>query len=173
MLCANCGNSILSPKHKNDCLSINMYQLKEQNMPIKKKMMTYGLCGCTAIIIIDKKYNRILMGHHPEKNEILKWFLQNYYTSHEYNYIVILKLPGEYIKNDLGKFDFVGRDEKFWKTIFPKNPNLKVIYEPYDLCKTISINSKNYFSYNSSLYFRQTDKDSFEYTDKYGRWIRI
>ena len=173
MLCANCGNSIFSPKHKNDCLSINMYQFKKQNMPIKKKMMTYGLSGCTAIIIIDKEYNRIFMGHHPEKNEVLKWLLHNYYPSQNYNYTVIIKLPGEYIKNNLGKFDFIGKEKKFWEENFLESKNIKMIFEPYDLSETISLNGLNHFSYNSSLYFRQIDENNFEYTDKYGRWIRI
>ena len=117
MLCANCYKNILSPKHKKECLSVNMYQLKTQNMPIKKKMMTYGLAGCTAIIIIDKEYNRIFMGHHPNKSEVLKWLLQNYYPNENYNYTIIIKLPGEYIKNNLGKFDFIGKEKNLGRKL--------------------------------------------------------
>ena len=175
MYCANCFQSINSLQHITECDTIKMYQLKKQDMPLKKKMMTYGLAGCTAIIIIDREYNRILMGHHPEKNEVLKWFTQNYYSSSDYKYTIIIKLPGEYIENDLGKFDLKGREVKYWKNELPENPNLKIIFEPYNLNKTIhiSVNKGSNFSYNSSLYFRQTDENNFEYSDKYGRWVRI
>jgi hypothetical protein len=113
MYCANCFQSINSLQHITECDTIKMYQLKKQDMPLKKKMMTYGLAGCTAIIIIDREYNRILMGHHPEKNEVLKWFLHNYYPSENYNYTVIIKLPGEYIINNFNKYDLKGKEEKF------------------------------------------------------------
>ena len=172
MLCANCFKELTSDKHQKECQTIKMFQLKQQNLPLKNKMMTYGLGGCTAIILIDKECNRVIFGHHPNKNIVLKWFMENF-TNPNNKYILIIKLPGEYIINNFNKYDLKGTEEKFWNQNIPKNDNLKIIFEPYNLNTSIQFNQKYTFNYNSTLYLRQNKDLSLEYNDTYGRWIKI
>ena len=67
--------------------------------PDFKPLMTFGLCGCTAMIMVffDKIENqcyKVVLGHHPEKEEIKKWY--SHYYNNEYNIVIIIKSPGNY-----------------------------------------------------------------------------
>ena len=77
IICNHCFSTIISDKHKNECNTINMYEVIECIIkPDSKNMMTFGLGGCTAIIMVffTKDTNipyKIIFGHHPIKNNVL------------------------------------------------------------------------------------------------------
>ena len=80
IICNHCFSTIISDKHKNECNTINMYEVIECIIkPDSKNMMTFGLGGCTAIIMVffTKDTNipyKIIFGHHPIKNNVLLFF---------------------------------------------------------------------------------------------------
>ena len=84
MTCFNCGSSILSKFHNIRCETvimnqekIQMFSNKDTIYPYKfKNMMTYGLCGCYAALLVgknDSKYYFAYMIHHL----ILIYLLKN------------------------------------------------------------------------------------------------
>lgn len=166
LICQNCFTFINSKKHQNNCSTVNMYQLVKKDFPLKKPMMTYGLCGCSSLILIDKYYNRVIFGHHPFKNEVLKWIFENYYSSFENEYTLILKIPGRYCKDINGKYVIKGDDEEYWKGNLGNLKNLKMVIEPYNL------NTLTGDKYNSNLYFKMINENLF-YTNNYGLWIKV
>ena len=102
MICNHCFSSIISEKHQEKCTTINMFEIITTNIkPDTKNMMTFGLAGCTAIIMVFFTQNtqipyKIIFGHHPLKNEILKWYKSNY--DFNFNIVTIIKSPGFYEK---------------------------------------------------------------------------
>jgi hypothetical protein len=128
-----------------------------------KPMMTFGLRGCTAILMVfftkdtDTVY-KVVLGHHPNTTDILAWFNSNY--TEDYNIITIVKTPEEYVR-DGERWAIIGKNQDYWMSTIVKD-NCKLIIEPY---------SMSHDEYNSTLYFRM--KPDPEYTDKYGRYIKL
>ena len=55
MICQSCYSTVLSKTHANCCNTIEMYQMKKSIIDDNfTPMMTYGLGGCTALIMINK-----------------------------------------------------------------------------------------------------------------------
>lgn len=171
MICDSCYNPITSEKHHSSCENIEMWQIKKQNVEPTipfKTMMTYGLGGCTAIIIalfdkITNKPIKVIFGHHPNKDEAFNWFNSNY--SSEYNIVTVIKSPGEYVKID-SKWIMEATDKLYWEEKIIKS-NSKLIIEPYSL--SMRINESNF---QSSLYCKYID-EKLQYNDEYGRFKTI
>lgn len=73
--CQLCFDTILSKKHADCCYMINMYEIRKYKLDKNfKPMMTYGLCGCIAIIMINKNNYQIIFAHHPDY-QMIKLFL--------------------------------------------------------------------------------------------------
>ena len=175
MTCDHCYSTIFSEKHNNECNTINMYQVIECIIkPDSKNMMTYGLNGCTAIIMVffkkdtNKPY-KIIFGHHPIKNNILTWY-KTYYDS-KYNIVTCIKSPGYYEKRG-EHFTMVIHDENYWKDAMNESNNT-LILEPYSKIIKICCSSDDYlnFDYNSTLYLKIYPE--IKYTNCYGKYINI
>jgi hypothetical protein len=160
MICKACYSTILSKTHADKCNTISMYQIKESVLDDNfKPMMTYGLCGCTAFIMINKNNKKIIFAHHPDYKMIKLFFINNYNCSDEF--IVILKTPGSYVKEiveNLWKLKSI--NEQIEKTDFNK-PNVKLNIVPYNLSHMIGN------IYNSELYCKYLN-NKFIYTDSIG-----
>jgi hypothetical protein len=170
MICDTCHYPITSEKHHSSCVNIEMWQIKEQRFEATtpfKPMMTYGLGGCTAIIIVlfDKMSNEpvnVIFGHHPCKNYAFSWFTEHYST--EYNIVTIIKTPGEYVQID-SKWIMEATEKLYWEEKIIR-ANSKLILEPYSLNM-----SHDRCNFKTSLYCKFTD--SLQYSDEYGRFIPI
>ena len=146
-----------------------MYEVKVSIIsPEFKPMMTYGLGGCTVLLMVyftkdTNKVYKVVLGHHPEKEYILSWFTR-YYTLY-YNIVTIIKTPGEYIKEG-EHWITKGDNQEYWISNITKD-NCKLILEPYNLNKRFNDKTK----FNSSLYFKMQPGP--KYSDNYGRYIDI
>jgi len=166
MICDSCYNSITSEKHHSSCVNIQMWQIKEQNIEPTipfKTMMTFGLGGCTAIIIalfdkITNKPIKVIFGHHPDKEDVFNWFTSNY--SSEYNIVTVIKSPGDYVKVD-SKWIMEATDKLYWEEKIIKSTS-KLIIEPYSL--DMMVNESNF---RSSLYCKYID-GILKYSNEYG-----
>lgn len=178
LTCYTCHHLITSDIHKEKCITIHMYDKKECNLKeltTHKSMMTYGLCGCTAFILYIKSNNKIVMGHHPEKNIIMKWlneYLQDLSKNISANNEVSLyiRLPQEYEKQPNGKYDYK-KTNIF--DIYKDHPHIKkLIIEPYSLN-----NDNSKYSLKSTLYCKlnilSTENYKIEYSDSYGKWCHL
>ena len=168
--CYNCKHAINTEKHKEDCTTIYMFEVINTIIkPDTKKMMTFGLCGCAAIIIVffTKDTNtpyQIIFGHHPIKKNILEWY--NEYYNQDYNIVTIIKSPGNYVKIDNDKyFSLVTNDKDYWISNF-NNPNNTLILEPY-----ITDQCTNYVDFNSNLYLEISPE--LKYSNNYGKFIPL
>lgn len=165
--CQSCYHSVISQIHANRCNTSSMYEIKEFYIsPEFKPMMTFGLGGCTALLMVffskdTNQVKKVVLGHHPIKENILKWF-REYYTQ-DYNIVIIIKTPGNYKKvNDFKYYILVPEDEEYWELYIQKD-NCKLILESYNLLESTD--------FNNSLYFKI--KDGPKYSDIYGRYIDI
>ena len=170
LTCQTCYSYVTNQTHNDSCTNISMYQIKESIISTNfKPAMTYGLGGCTVLLMVffTKDTNtpiKYVLGHHPIKEDILKWFHQ-YYT-HQYNIVTIIKSPEEYIKiND--KWNTQISNEDYWIYNIKKY-NCKLILESYSLNQ----NSYDKTKFNSSLYFIIKNNIT-KYSDCYGRYIDI
>lgn len=154
--CISCYNSINSEEHSKYCNTVIMCSRKE--IPIKdfhKTLMTYGLGGCTGIIIYNKTKNTIFMGHHPFKDVINEWI-------NEYKFddvIIYLKIYIEYEKIEDNQY-YTEKTPTFYK-IFESFKNIKFIIETYN-------NTSNY-SCDSTLYCKKNENNEICYS-KWGIW---
>jgi len=150
LICYKCNFSIMSPEHNHLCNTVIMYGLIKSNYLSKdfKPIMTYGLCGCTAIIVINPVSGEIIFGHHPILSQVFNWF--NIHCKENANYIIIIKSPGDWIKiND--QWILVSNNKQELETKFSES-NYKLIIEPYSCMKIISDN------FQSTLYlFKEND----------------
>jgi len=163
--CQACNNLITSPEHREKCSTSGMYDVKVSFIDSEfKPMMTFGLAGCTALLMVffTKDTNivyKVVLGHHPQKEEILKWFTK--YYSEDYNIITIIKTPGNYQKEG-ERWNMVATYQEYWVENITKD-NCKLILEPYE------IDGNRQF--NSSLYFKMQPGP--KYSDIYGTYIDI
>jgi hypothetical protein len=165
--CDLCKDSITSQKHRNICNMTCMYQVKKYEMtPDFKPMMTYGLGGCTALLMVfftkdTNTVHKVVLGHHPNKENILEWF--NYYYTENYNIVTIIKTPEEYVKEG-GKWITITSNQEYW-ILNTKKDNCKLITERYGL------NICRDEEFQSTLYFKMQQGPKF--SDNYGRYIAI
>ena len=166
--CETCHHPITSQTHAQKCHTTSMYEICEFYIsPEFKPMMTFGLGGCTALLMVffTKDTNivyKVVLGHHPIKENILTWF--NKYYTQDYNIVIILKTPSNYEKEN-GKWILVPENKEYWELNIQKD-NCKLIIESYNLncCREDKI-------YNSTLYFKMNNGP--KYSDIYGRYIDI
>jgi len=169
LICQACFHLVTSPEHRDRCNTSSMYQVNKFIIsPEFKPMMTYGLGECTALLMVyfTKDTNmvyKVVLGHHPIKENILLWFTE-YYTQ-DYNIVTIIKTPGEYIKEG-EKWIMKGNNQEYWVSNITKD-NCKLILEPYGLMQMSDDKTK----FNSSLYFKMQPGP--KYSDNYGRYIDI
>ena len=169
LTCQSCKNSVTSQEHRNMCSTSTMYQVKESIiLPDFKPMMTYGLEGCTALLMVffNKDTNavyKVVLGHHPIKENILEWF--NRYYTQDYNIVTIIKTPEEYIKEG-EKWITVKKNQEYWISNTIKD-NCKLIIESYSMFIVMSDTTR----FNSSLYFKMDPTP--KYSDNYARYIDI
>jgi hypothetical protein len=166
--CQSCQCFVTSPEHFKKCTNVTMYELEESIVtPDFKPMMTYGLGGCTVLLMVFfDKYNKqpfkVVLGHHPDKDYILQWF-NKIYTDY-FDVVTIIKTPETFEKKD-EKWITKISNEKFW------NDNIrtrcKLILEPYSLYR--SFDDKTCFE--SSLYFRMDSMP--QYSNNNGDYITI
>ena len=167
--CQACYHLVTSPEHRDRCSTSSMYEVKESIISSEfKPMMTYGLGGCTALLMVffTKDTNivyKVVLGHHPIKENILSWF-NKYYTPN-YNIVTIIKTPEEYQKEG-DKWITVTKNQEYWISNITKD-NCKLILEPYTLLH--QSNDKKKFA--SSLYFNMQPGP--KYSNNYGRYIDI
>ena len=158
-ICNICHYNIISTKHKNTCITVNMFEYKSQNyLTDFKPMMTYGLCGCTTFIAISD--NLVHFYHHPTET-FVKRKLQKICNNNNILKIII-KLPISYIMRNNKFVEFISIE------LF-KNIHDNIIFIPY----STSANLCDIYSSNSSLNLRKNKKDVFEYTDNYGIWKEL
>lgn len=158
-ICNICHYNIISIKHKNTCITINMFEYKTQNyLKDFKPMMTHGLCGSTTIIAISD--DSVHFYHHPTET-IVKKFLTNICAKNNIKKIII-KLPISYIVRNNKVFKFLSID------LF-KHIHENILFIPYSINNDLS---DIYFS-NSSLNIRKNKNDIFEYTENYGIWKEL
>ena len=161
--CVLCYNPLTSQEHKQKCREILMFS--DITIPVNNlnKLMTCGLGGCYAsIILFEKNYEKfIFMIHTPFIEKFINT-IQNYINEYKILHITI-KCPGKYIKND-GMFIMVPDNEKINTEIVSLfNENYKYIIEPYGLDDN---------SYNSQIGIKMLD-NKLLVSDNYGRFIKI
>jgi hypothetical protein len=167
--CQSCYNPITSTEHEKKCSTCLMFGYKVYEIPeIFKPIMTYGLGGCTVLLMVffDKNTNKVIkvvFCHDPVKETILEYF-DKYYTS-DYNIVTIIKTPGEFHK-DGKKWIQLVINQKYWASVIPKY-NCKLILEPYNLCIDLCDKTK----FKSSLYFKMQPGP--QYSDNSGKYIDI
>ena len=167
--CQVCLNLVTSPEHIDRCNTSSMNEVKESIIsPEFKPMMTYGLGGCTALLMVyfTKDTNivyKVVLGHHPIKENILLWFIK-YYTQ-DYNIVTIIKTTQKYQKEG-DKWITVTENQEYWISNITRD-NCKLILEPYNLNKKNGDETK----FNSSLYFKMQPGP--KYSDIYGTYIDI
>ena len=151
LICMLCNNSILDKKHREHCVTVNMYQKIEIKLSeFTKPMMTFGLAGCTAIII--KTTDSIIMAHHPEQQQIFRWITDaNINSNIEKLYI---KIPHEYEKTHEGK----------WTA---KSTTMFDDIEVNKIIESYTVGSNNI--YDSTLYCKMID-NNINYTNYIGTW---
>ncbi len=169
LTCQACFYLVTSPEHRDRCSTSSMYEVKESIIsPEFKPMMTFGLNGCTALLMVyfTKDTNivyKVVLGHHPIKENILSWFTK--YYKDNYNIVTIIKTPEDYQK-EAEKWVTVAKNNEYWVSNITKD-NCKLILEPYSLSQMASDKTK----FNSSLYFKM--RPGPKYSDNYGRYIDI
>ena len=164
-ICDHCKAEIISQIHRDRCDTVSMHEIKESIISVEfKPMMTYGLGGCTAILMVffrkgTNECYKVVLGHDPIKENIIKWY-NRYYTD-IYNIVTIIKTPLKYEKEGEKWIEKVSNQE-YWVSNIRKI-NCRLILEPY------SIEGKSPF--RSSLYFKMNPGP--KYSDLNGTYIDI
>lgn len=160
MICNSCGSTIMSKHHKENCNTVLMYQIHEETLNENfKPIMTYGLGGCHAFIMINKNTNHFIFIHHPFFEMIKIIYNMNYNPTD--NFVIILKTPGSYIKEEKEKYWKMKSNDDFNQRKFLERSNVEVYIVPYNLNQT----EGNVF--NSTFYCNYNNKN-IEYKDSQG-----
>jgi hypothetical protein len=150
----------MSKNHSDNCDTVQMYQILEETLTDNfKPMMTYGLGGCHAFIMINKNTKHLIFIHHPFFEMIKIIFKMNYNVTD--NFVVILKTPGTYVKEEGDKYWKMKSQDEFNQRKFLERSNVQINIVPYNLKESEGD------IFNSTLYCRYKDKQ-FEYTDSNG-----
>ncbi len=102
MTCMFCRSSVLSKAHKDQCIEVRMYENRSLQRPLRKGLMTYGLGGCTALLIV--KTETILLAHHPDTDIIRNIISQESRNPNAFFYV---RTPGAWVKNTCEKYDLI------------------------------------------------------------------
>ena len=160
MICNSCGSTIISKHHKENCNTVLMYQIHEETLNKNfKPIMTYGLGGCHAFIMINKNTNHFIFIHHPFFETIKIIFNMNYNVSD--NFVIILKTPGTYIKEKTEKYWKMKSENDFKQRKFLEKSNVELNIVPYNLSQIEGD------VYNSTLYCNYNN-NKIEYKDSQG-----
>lgn len=160
MICNSCGSTIISKHHKENCNTVLMYQIHEETLNKNfKPIMTYGLGGCHAFIMINKNTNHFIFIHHPFFETIKIIFNMNYNVSD--NFVIILKTPGTYIKEETEKYWKMKSNNDFKQRKFLEKSNVELNIVPYNLSQIEGD------VYNSTLYCNYNN-NKIEYKDSQG-----
>lgn len=92
--CIACYGSVVSSC---TCEQVSMWQTKTKSRPMSCCMMTYGLGGCTALIIVSATH--ITLAHYPEK-----WKIRELINNTSNSDFVMVITPGDYIQDLNGKW---------------------------------------------------------------------
>ncbi len=158
--CYTCGSTIMSKCHSENCDTVKMYQILEETLTDNfKPMMTYGLGGCHAFIMINKNTKHLIFIHHPFFEMIKIIFNMNYNVTD--NFIVILKTPGIFVKDEGDKYWKIKSQDEFNQRKFLERSNVQINIVPYNLHQSEGD------IFNSTLYCNYKNK-KFEYTDSQG-----
>jgi hypothetical protein len=88
-----------------------------------KPMMTYGLVGCTALLMVfltkDNVVHRVVLGHDASTEKIEEWFIDKYKLGQDYNIVTVIKTPGEYQK-DGDTWKFIAKKQEYWDKLIKK-----------------------------------------------------
>ena len=151
MICNSCGSTVMSKQHKENCNTVLMYQIYEETLNKNfKPMMTYGLGGCHAFIMINKNTNHFIFIHHPFFEMIKIIFNMNYNVSD--NFVIILKTPGTYIKEETEQYWKMKSENEFKQRKFLEKSNVELNIVPYNLSQIEGdvYNSTFYCNYNNN-----------------------
>ena len=170
LTCDNCKKFITSDYHNKNCSDVFMGGIIESLIfDAFKPMMTYGLGGCTALLMVfltkDNVVHRVVLGHDASTEKIEEWFIDKYKRGQDYNIVTVIKTPGEYQK-DGDSWKLIAKNQEYWDKLIKKN-NCKLILEPYSTTRFIG--SEN--SFESTLYFKMNPGP--QYSNNYGKYIDI
>jgi hypothetical protein len=158
--CNTCGSTVMSKYHSEKCNTVKMYQILEETLNDNfKPMMTYGLGGCHAFIMINKNTKHLIFIHHPFF-EMIKIIFNMYYNLSD-NFIIILKTPGTWVKEEGDKYWKMKSENESIQRQFLERHNVTVNFVPY------SLNQTSGDIFNSTFYCDYKNK-KFEYTDSQG-----
>lgn len=168
LICHSCKHNIISKDHADKCTTVNMFSFVENTLDqlSEKPMMTYGLGGCTAIIIgvyKDDQLLKVIFGHHPDKNKIAYKLSSTISSNSTCQFKVLIKLPGEYRKKDNGYYGiFPTCTSKF--SIFKNIDNISLNFEPYIIDDNEYCNKQLYLKY---------ENEELKYTTPWGSYITL
>lgn len=167
MTCLECHYKLTSKHHYNRCFTVVMGSTVKQDLSDLSKfrpMMTFGLCGCTVIFLLEikkntQKYIKAVLAHYSDAKEIMRVYENHYHTNSDF--LIIIKLPILYVQQSGKWCETV--DNTFENNI--KGHNIKIHQIPYS---TYYIQGE--LGYRSSLYFRLNKNQKLEFSDDYGRY---
>jgi hypothetical protein len=162
MFCYNCKDSIISNQHYKSCNTVNMDSVKTLTFEeLKNKpLMTYGLGGCTAFIIVNEF--TVTLGHSsPLSNSKMIKLLEQHMNTAKHIYV---KMPTNYVQQPDGMYKH--EDDPMFK--FLDNSKCKVVKEVYS---TGRYDNK----FMTTLYVVHDDicDKKIKYSDIYGRWLTV
>ena len=171
LYCFHCGHKITSTEHADCCTTVDMCEFIEKSETTideleHKPMMTHGLNGCTAVIIVVYKNNepiKIVFGHDPDRISVSKKILETIKEHITCKFKILVKCPGEYRQKDNGYYDLFPKIAQE-RDMLDGIENIVIKYEPYCLM------TDEYT--NRELYLKLVDK-KLMYTDNYSNYITL
>lgn len=159
MTCYTCGRSITSQHHHEHCNTVMMWEQQTVSIDdITKPFMTYGLGGCTAVIIYNKTKNTFTMAHDPSVPVIA-----GIITKHQNDDITLYsRTPNRWLRDDSGKFTSKLDENIPGLEHFKNFPNIKWIKSFYS---GLSI----FNNYETSMYAKYVN-GQLMCTDEWGCW---
>jgi hypothetical protein len=148
---------------------VMMNQIKKFSLQdfAEKQVMTFGLGGCTAFIVVSITTKNVMLGHvdafDSSQSRMINEIKQ--FLSNNSDCEIIIKAPEEYKKNNEGKWETVLKRKSFYEKSFPTH---QLTFIPYSTSHFVSD------EYNSSLFIKyDKDTQTYSYTDNYGSYINI
>ncbi len=169
MLFQMCFTPITSLVHISSCITVGMFDERREFISDHfRPVMTFGLCGCTTMIIaiFDEKYGKclsVVLAHDPFVSTIIRIF-KRYYNCDNY-FVVIIKDPNKYIKVNDKWIEEPQHKEYILEHIY--QPNVHLHFVPYNTNK-----QQRASNFMSSLYVVMRNGKG-QYSDNYGRMIDI
>lgn len=161
MLCLNCNNLINTREHNTQCMTVMMYENKEQVIDNNfKNMMTFGLNGCYACFVVYKVNNdyKVWMFHHPDKKLFCLYLIRKLRQNKDNVIFVLIRNQGEYIKNEGDEyFHEEGKDNNELIELLELF-NFSYLIEPYFQSS----------EYSQSIYVKYSN-NKLSYLDNHGK----